>query len=55
MALNLPLPKGLATASIGPVTSEEMRKLGLPVDLEAPQHDIPGLVQAISTFYASSK
>lgn len=55
MALNLPLPKGLATASIGPVTSEEMRKLGLPVDLEAPQHDIPGLVEAISTFYASSK
>jgi len=55
MALGLPLPEGLRTASIGPVTSAEMRKLGLTVDIEAPQHDIPGLVAAISTFFASSK
>jgi uroporphyrinogen III methyltransferase/synthase len=55
MALGLPLPEGLKTASIGPVTSAEMRKLGLPVDLEAPQHDIPGLVAAISTFFATNK
>jgi len=55
MALGLPLPEGLQTASIGPVTSSEMRKLGLPVSLEAPQHDIPGLASAICTFYASSK
>jgi len=47
MALGLPLPEGLRTASIGPVTSAEMRRLGLPVDLEAPRHDIPGLVAAI--------
>ena len=52
MALGLPLPEGLQTASIGPVTSEEMQKLGLPVDLEAPQHDIPGLVMAIQKFYS---
>jgi len=50
MALGLPLPKGLKTASIGPVTSEEMRRLGLPVDLEAPRHDIPGLAEAIVNF-----
>ena len=51
-ALGLPLPEGLKTASIGPVTTEEMKKLGLPVDLEAPQHDIPGLVAAIQEFYS---
>lgn len=55
MALGLPLPKGLQTASIGPVTSAEMRKLGLPVTLEAKQHDIPGLAAAIGTFYVSIK
>jgi uroporphyrinogen III methyltransferase/synthase len=51
MALGLPLPEGLRTASIGPVTSAEMKRLGLPVDLEAPKHDIPGLVAAILGFY----
>ncbi len=51
MALGLPLAKGVKTASIGPVTSLEMKKLGLPVDLEAPQHDIPGLVEAIHLFF----
>ena len=50
-ALGLPLPEGLQTASIGPVTSEAMRGLGMSVDLEAPQHDIPGLVEAIRSFY----
>ena len=51
MNLALPLPEGLITASIGPVTSEEMRKLGLPVTLESPHHDIPGLVKAILEYY----
>jgi uroporphyrinogen III methyltransferase/synthase len=54
-ALNLPLPNELKTASIGPVTTEEMHRLGLPVDLEAPQHDIPGLVTAIRGFYESKE
>ncbi len=49
-ALGLPLPAGLTTASIGPVTSAEMRRLGIPVGLEASRHDIPGLVEAISGF-----
>jgi uroporphyrinogen III methyltransferase/synthase len=52
-ALGLPLPEGLKTASIGPVTSTEMRRLGMPVDLESPQHDIPGLIEAIRSFYNS--
>ena len=34
-------------ASIGPVTSHTMRALGLPVDIEAREFTIPGLVQAI--------
>jgi uroporphyrinogen III methyltransferase / synthase len=45
--LGLPVPAGLVTASIGPVTSATMREMGLPVDIEAGQHDIPGLVRAI--------
>jgi uroporphyrinogen III methyltransferase / synthase len=51
MALGLPLPEKIRTASIGPVTSSEIRRLGLPVDVEAAQHDIPGLVEAILEFY----
>lgn len=46
-ALKLPLPANLRTASIGPVTSATMRRLGLDVDIEADVHDIPGLVDAI--------
>jgi uroporphyrinogen III methyltransferase / synthase len=46
-ALKLPLPANLKTASIGPITSATMRKLGLDVDIEAKTHDIPGLVDAI--------
>ena len=55
MALNLPLPQGMKAASIGPITSGEMHRLGLPVDLEATQHDIPGLVEAIRAYYSSSR
>jgi uroporphyrinogen-III synthase len=35
------------TASIGPVTSATLRECGLPVDIEAKQFDIPGLIGAI--------
>ncbi len=34
-------------ASIGPVTSATLRELKLPVDVEARQYTIPGLVQAM--------
>jgi len=47
VALKLPWPAGLQTASIGPITSQTMRDLGLTVDLEATRYDIPGLVAAI--------
>ena len=47
LELGLELPERLKTASIGPVTSAALRDAGLEVDIEAVQHDIPGLVYAI--------
>ncbi len=47
-ALRKPVPhQGVDTASIGPVTSATLREFGLPVDIEAKQYSIPGLVAAI--------
>jgi len=47
-ALKKPAPyQGTHTASIGPVTSATLREFGLPVDIEAGQYTIPGLVEAI--------
>jgi uroporphyrinogen III methyltransferase/synthase len=51
-ALNLEWPADMKTASIGPITSATMRKLGLRVDIEAEQHDIPGLVSAILSHWS---
>jgi uroporphyrinogen-III synthase len=34
-------------ASIGPVTSATLRELGLPIDIEARDYTIPGLIEAI--------
>jgi uroporphyrinogen-III synthase len=34
-------------ASIGPITSSTLRELGLPVDVEASEYTIPGLIKAI--------
>ena len=39
--------EGIRFASIGPVTSATLRELGLPVDIEAREFTIPGLLQAI--------
>jgi uroporphyrinogen-III synthase len=36
-----------STASIGPITSATLREFGLPVDIEAQEYTIPGLVEAI--------
>lgn len=43
--------RGAAVASIGPVTSETLRKLGLPVAIEAAESTIPGLVRAIEKYF----
>ena len=41
--------KRVRLASIGPVTSSTLRELGLPVDVEAEEYTIPGLIKAISS------
>jgi uroporphyrinogen III methyltransferase/synthase len=41
------VPDGARVVSIGPVTSETARELGLRVDVEAERHDIDGLVEAL--------
>jgi uroporphyrinogen III methyltransferase / synthase len=53
--LQMPPYEGVRFASIGPVTSKTMRDLGMPVDVEAPVHDIPGLVAAIVNFFESEQ
>jgi uroporphyrinogen III methyltransferase/synthase len=45
--LGLPWPEGCVAGSIGPVTSEALRKQGIEPAFEAREHDIPGLVSAI--------
>jgi uroporphyrinogen III methyltransferase / synthase len=51
LALKLPWPAQMKTASIGPITSETMRKNGLPVDVEAARYDVDGLVNAVLKLY----
>ncbi len=41
------VPDGARVVSIGPVTSETARGLGLGVDVEAERHDVDGLVDAL--------
>ena len=43
---------GILMASIGPVTSSTLREFGLPVNIEAKQFTIPGLVDAIARVMA---
>ena len=44
---NASIPNGARVVSIGPVTSETARGLGLEVHVEASRHDIDGLVEAL--------
>lgn len=45
--LGLDWPEGCVAGSIGPVTSEALRKHGIEPAFEANPHDIPGLTKAI--------
>jgi uroporphyrinogen III methyltransferase/synthase len=45
-------PEGCVAGSIGPVTSETLRKHGIEPAFEANPHDIPGLVAAIQRYFA---
>ena len=42
-----PLPGHMKIVSIGPITSATARDMGMTVHLEALQHDIPGVVEAV--------
>lgn len=44
--------EGVKLASIGPVTSATLRELNLPVDIEAREFTIPGLIHAIAASLA---
>jgi len=41
------LPKDARVVSIGPVTSDAAREVGLEVHVEAERHDIDGLIAAL--------
>jgi uroporphyrinogen III methyltransferase / synthase len=41
------LLRGVCVASIGPITSATARELGIEPDIEAAEHTIPGLVEAL--------
>jgi len=45
--LGLAWPEGCKAASIGPITTAKLKELGQTNIVEAENHDIPGLVQAI--------
>jgi uroporphyrinogen III methyltransferase/synthase len=49
------LPPSARVVSIGPVTSETARSLGLEVHVEATRHDIDGLVEALLADATSSR
>ena len=51
-ALGLDWPDGCVAGSIGPVTSEALRKHDMPPAFEASPHDIPGLVAAIVRYFS---
>jgi uroporphyrinogen III methyltransferase/synthase len=45
--------RGTTVASIGPITSETIRKLGLEVTVETKESTIPGLVEAVKEYFQS--
>ncbi|MEO8439479.1 MAG: uroporphyrinogen-III C-methyltransferase [Spartobacteria bacterium] len=55
LALGLPWPQGMKAASIGPITSRTARERGLTIDVQAQQHDVPGLVEAIRRHFAGRR
>lgn len=46
------LLEGVVLASIGPITSETLKKLGHPPQIEAREYTIPGLVSAILDYFS---
>lgn len=44
---------GIAVASIGPITSGTLGKLGVQVDIEAKDSTVPGLIQALTEYFGA--
>jgi uroporphyrinogen III methyltransferase/synthase len=53
LARKLPMPPGIKTASIGPVTSETLRENGMKVDIESKQSDIQSFIGAICAWFTA--
>lgn len=53
LELKIPLPPTTKIASIGPITSDTLKKHGMKVDIEAREHTIPGLVAAIAKHWGA--
>lgn len=47
------LLQGIALASIGPITSDTLREVGLWIDVEADTYTMEGLVAALERYFAS--
>ncbi len=52
---SLTLPSNVIFASIGPVTSETLRKYGYNPHIEAKEYTIPGLVEALVDYFSVKK
>ena len=53
LALKLPIPPGLKTASLGPVTSRTLREAGWTVDVESPAADLDQFAAAIARYFSA--
>ena len=49
------LLKGVKVAAIGPVTKKEITGQGIGVAVTASHHTVPGLVEAITSYYQPKK
>lgn len=52
LALKLPKPPGMLTASLGPITSMALREAGWNVDIESPGADLDLFAQAVAKHFA---
>jgi len=43
--------KNTLVASIGPITSKTLRRHNIPINIEAAQYDIPGLIEAMEAYF----
>ncbi|HEX4020574.1 MAG TPA: uroporphyrinogen-III synthase [Acidobacteriaceae bacterium] len=46
------LPAGIMVASIGPITSQTLREYGIEPDMQAENHNVPGLVDAMTAYFS---